>query len=251
MTLAFRHRAVPPSPLARWDARWKLAAVLFAAGGVAALDRLAPAAVALGLGLCLLALARLPRGWVRSRLMLFAMAALPFLLVLPFTLDGDGWTVGPVSVSERGLIAGLAVVCRGLAVGCFALLLVGTAPIHHTLAAAHKLKLPGLLVQITLLAYRYTFLLAAEMRLLRVAMRTRGFRVTASRHGYRSLGHAVGALLVRGTDRADNVAAAMRCRGFDGTFHTLAAFRTTAADVLAFLLLTAATIALVAWDRLS
>ena len=56
--------------------------------------------------------------------------------------------------------------------------------------------------------------------------------------------------LVRGADRADNVAAAMRTRGFDGHFHTLTAFRTTAADVLAFLTLLAATIALVAWDRL-
>lgn len=249
MTLAFRYRPVPPSPVARWDARWKLAAVLVAAGGVAALDRLAPAAVALALGLVLIAVARLPGAWVRGRLVLFALAALPFLLVLPFTLDGAGWDVGPVRVSERGLVAGLAVFCRGLAIGCFALLLIGTAPLHHTLAAAHKLRVPGLLVQLTLLAYRYAFLLADEMKRLRIAMRTRGFRVRASRHGYRALGHATGAVLVRGTDRAERVAHAMRCRGFDGAFHTLAAFRTTPADVGAFLALLAATIALVAWDR--
>jgi cobalt/nickel transport system permease protein len=41
----------------------------------------------------------------------------------------------------------------------------------------------------------------------------------------------------------------MRCRGFGGTFHSLAAFRTTPADVLAFLALLAATITLVVWDR--
>jgi cobalt/nickel transport system permease protein len=249
MTLAFRHRPVPPSPLARWDARWKLAAVIFAVCGTAALDHLAPATVALAIGLLLLAVARLPGSWVRGRLLLFAFAALPFLLVLPFTLNGDGWTVGPVRVSERGIVAGLSVFCRGLAVGCFALLLIGTAPLHHTLAAAHKLKVPGLLVQLTLLAYRYAFLLADEMKRLRIAMRTRGFRVRASRHGYRAIGHATGAVLVRGAESADNVAAAMRCRGFDGTFHTLASFRTTLADVLAFLALLAATIALVAWDR--
>ena len=249
MTLAFRHRPVPPSPLARWDARWKLAAVALAVCGIAALDHLVPAVVALALGLLLLVVARLQGSWVRDRLFLFALAALPFLLVLPFTLDGSGWDVGPVRVSERGVVAGLAVFCRGLAVGCFALLLLGTAPLHHTLAAAHKLKVPGLLVQLTLLAYRYTFLLADEMKRLRIAMRTRGFRVRASRHGYRALGHATGAVLVRGADRAENVAHAMRCRGFDGHFHTLASFRTTAADVLAFLALLAATIALVAWDR--
>jgi cobalt/nickel transport system permease protein len=250
MTLAFRYRPVPPSPLARWDARWKLAAVLPAVCGIAALDHLAPAGAALALGLTLIGLARLPMKWVRNRLGLFALAALPFLLVLPFTLDGPGWDIGPVRVSERGLVAGLAVSCRGLAIGCFALVLVGTAPLHHTLAAANKLKVPGLLVQLTLLAYRYAFLLADEMRRLRVAMRTRGFRVSATRHGYRALGHATGALLVRGADQADNVAHAMRCRGFDGTFHTLATFRTSFADVLGFVALLAATIALVIWDRL-
>ena len=249
MTLAFRHRSVPNSPLARWDARWKLAGAMLAVGGVAALDHLAPAAVALALGLSLLVLSRLPGAWVRSRLFLFALASLPFLLVLPFTLEGDGWDIGPVKISERGLIAGGAVFCRGLAIGCFALLLVGTAPLHHTLAAAHKLKVPGLLVQLTLLAYRYAFLLADEMRRLRVAMRTRGFQLRATRHGYRALGHATGAILVRGAERADHVAAAMRCRGFDGTFHTLARFRTRATDIISFIALALAAAAIVLWDR--
>ncbi len=224
--------------------------MLLAVGGIAALDHLAPAAAALVLGLLLLVVARLPQAWLLSRLSLFALAALPFLLVLPFTLDGDGWNIGPVHVYERGVAAGLAVFCRGLAIGCFALILVGTAPLHHTLAAAHKLKIPGLLVQLTLLAYRYAFLLAEEYRRLRIAMRTRGYRVRATRHGYRALGHATGALLVRGSDRAESVTAAMRTRGFDGTFHTLATFRTAFGDMMGFGLLVAATAALVLWDRL-
>ena len=58
--------------------------------------------------------------------------------------------------------------------------------------------------------------------------------MTATRHGYRTLGHVTGAVLVRGADRAERVGEAMRCRGFDGTFHTTAAFRTTAADIISF-----------------
>ncbi|MDB5306777.1 MAG: cbiQ [Gemmataceae bacterium] len=250
MTLALRHRPIPDSPLARWDARWKLAAVLVAVGGVAALDRALPAAAALGGGVLLLLAAQLSGRWVRHRLAVFALAALPFLLVLPFTLDtaGPGWNIGPVRVSERGLVSGLAVALRCLAIGAFALVLVGTAPMHHTLAAAYKLRVPGLLVLLTLLAYRYAFLLGDELRRLRVALRVRGFRARADRHGYRTLGHVTGAVLVRGADRADRVADAMRCRGFDGRFHTLTAFRTTTADVLGFLALVTATIALLVWD---
>jgi len=252
MTLASAYRDAADSPLSRWDARWKLAALALAAFGVAALDGLAPSVVALAVGLLLVALARLPGKWVRGRLGLFAFAALPFLLVLPFTLalGGPGWDVGPVRVSERGLVVGCAVFCRCLAIGCLALVLVGTAPLHHSLAAAHKLKVPGLLVLLTGLAYRYAFLLADEYKRVRVALRTRGFRVRANRHGYRTLGHVTGAVLVRGAERADRVADAMRCRGFDGTFRTTADFRTTPADIISFVALVVVAAALVVWDRL-
>ena len=126
-----KHPDVPDSPLARWDARWKLAALALAAFGVAALNTLPASAVALALGLALLTLSGLPRRWVRDRLALFAFGALPFLLVLPFTLDlaGPGWYVGPVRVSQRGLIAGAAVFARCLAIGSLALVLIGTAPV--------------------------------------------------------------------------------------------------------------------------
>jgi cobalt/nickel transport system permease protein len=250
MTLALRHHDVPDSPLARWDARWKLAALLVAVAGIATLDRAVPAAVALGGGLLLLVVARLPRRWVRNRLAVFVLASLPFVLILPFTLDGPGWDLGPLHTSERGLLAGVAVALRCVAIGVFALVLVGTAPVHHTLAAAHKLRVPGLFVLLALLAYRYAFVLADELRRLRVALWVRGFRAKANRHGYRTLGHVTGAVLVRGADRAERVADAMRCRGFDGRFHTLTAFRTMIGDVAGFVLLAAATIALVLWDRL-
>src|SRR5262245_18992696 len=251
MTLPHALRDVADSPLARWDARWKLAALLAAAFGFALLNGLFPSLVALAAGFTLIALARLKGRWVRGRIGLFALAALPFLLVLPFTMhsDGAGWMIGPVRVSERGLIVGLAVFARCLAIGCLALILVGAAPLHQTLAAALALRIPGLFVLIAALAYRYTNLLAEEYRRVRVALRTRGFRVAATRHGYCTMGHVTGAVLVRGADRAERVAAAMRCRGFDGTFHTTATFRTTKWDVLAFAGLITATMALILWDR--
>ena len=111
MTPSLRHRSVPDSLIARWDARWKLAAILIAVAGTAALNQPLPVAVACFAGLLLLVLARLPGRWVRDRLALFALSSLPFLLLLPLTLDpaGPGWEIGPVRLSEHGLTAGLAV----------------------------------------------------------------------------------------------------------------------------------------------
>ena len=41
----------------------------------------------------------------------------------------------------------------------------------------------------------------------------------------------------------------MRARGFDGRFHSLAAFRTGAADVAWFVGLVVGAVGLVVWDR--
>lgn len=252
MKPAFHHGDVPDSPLARWDARWKLATLAIAAFGIASLNHLAPSALALALGLFLLLFARLPARWVRGRLALLAFATLPFLIVLPFTLDtdGPGWSIGPLNLSWHGLAAGLGIFCRCVAMGMLALILLGTAPIHHSLAAAHKLKVPGLFVVLVGLSYRYAFLLGDELRRIRIALRTRGFQARANPRGYRTLASATGAILVRGTDRAERVAAAMHCRGFTGRFHTTCAFHTTAADVVSCLLVNAAVIAIVVWDLL-
>jgi cobalt/nickel transport system permease protein len=86
------------------------------------------------------------------------------------------------------------------------------------------------------------------LRRLRVALRVRGFRARADRHGYRTAGHVVGAVLVRGADRADRVGEAMRARGFDGRFHTLTAFRTTVWDVVGFMVMVAVMGLLLTWE---
>lgn len=252
MDFSLRQQSIPDSPLARWDARWKLAALLIAAGAVAALDRLGPAAAALGIGLALLAAARLPWRWCRPRLAVFALATLPFVLVLPFTLDADNRTrtLFSIPISERGVATGLAVACRCLAIGCCALVLQGTAPLHHTIAAAHRLRIPGVLVLLVSLAHRYAYVLGDELRRLRIALWTRGFRTEATRHGYRTLGQVAGAMLVRGADRAEHVAQAMRCRGFDGRFHTLLRFHTNSKDVVLCLVAVLLAAGLVVWDRL-
>lgn len=237
MTLSLRDTTVPDSPLARWDARWKLAAVLLAGVGVALLrsQYLAGVAAVFAVGLCLLG--RVPPLVLLSRLGLLALAVLPVLVVLPLTV-------------ENGFALALAVAGRTLALGSLAVVLVRTAPLNHTLCAAHRLYVPGVLVQIAQLAYRYSLLLFGEARRLRIALRTRGFTPSTNGHTYRTLGSSVGTLLVRGGDRAERVADAMRARGFDGTFHALTAFRTTAADVLGFAAVVGVFAALVLWDRL-
>ena len=251
MTLAFRDPSIAVSPVARWDPRWKLAALLLAAAGAVSLQTPAAAGIAAVGALALTLLSRVPAAVIAGRvgLLLLGVAAFVALVPLARPATDPGWDLGWVRVSEPGLVAAAAIALRVVAVGLLALVLTRTAPLSRTLAAAHALRLPGVLVQVANLAYRYTFLLAAEVRRTRVALRARGFRPATTARTYRTLGHAVGSLLVHSGDRADRVADAMRCRGFDGTYHCPIGFRTTAADAAGFAAVTVVSTALVLADR--
>jgi cobalt/nickel transport system permease protein len=250
MTLRFTPPPCTDSPLGRLDPRWRLAALAPAALAAAVLRTVPAALLALAGALALAGLARLPWRWFLGRLAPVSLFLALFAVPLPFLLDGAGagWHWGPVPVSERGLTVAVVLFAKGLAVVTLALVLLAAGPLDATLKAAHALRVPGLLVHLTLLTWRYVFLLADELRRLRIALRVRGYRNRPAWHSYRTLGHVAGTLLVRGHERAERVGQAMRCRGFDGRFRSLAAFRTTAADVLAFALVVGGAAALCGWD---
>jgi cobalt/nickel transport system permease protein len=252
MTITFEPLPCPDSPLRRLDPRWKLAALLLGTALVAAVRTLAPAGAALLGALALATVARLPWCWYMGRVAAVGVFVALFTLPLPFLLDGPGpeWAVGPVTVSWHGLSVALFVAGKALTVLTLMLVLLASAPLEDTLKAAHALRVPGLLIQLAVLTYRYIFVLAGELATLRVALRVRGYRNRANRHSYRTVGHVAGALLVRGYERAERVGQAMRCRGFTGRFDSLARFHTTAADVAAFALVVGAAAGLLAWDRL-
>jgi cobalt/nickel transport system permease protein len=252
MTITFEPLPCPDSPLRRLDPRWKLAAFLLGTALVAAVRTLAPAGAALLGALVLAAVARLPWRWYLGRIAAVSVFVALLTGPLPFLLDGPGpvWAVGPVAVSWYGLSVALFVAGKALTVLTLMLVLLASAPLEDTLKAAHALRVPGLLVQLAVLTYRYVFVLAGELATLRVALRVRGYRNRANRHSYRTVGHVAGALLVRGYERAERVGQAMRCRGFAGRFHSLTRFRTTAADVATFALIVGCAGALLAWDVL-
>jgi cobalt/nickel transport system permease protein len=251
MSLAVEHLAPRDSLLARRDPRWRLVALWLAILGVTFLSQLGPLAVALGFAVALAIVGRVPGRGFRIRLGLLVIALVPFLVVVPFTVDrGDRlWEWRFLHVTDAGLVAAAVLGMKAVTPVTLALTLLATAPFHVTLAAAGRLGVPRLPVHLTLLTYRYVFLLFDELNRLRIALRVRGFRNAMTGHAYRTVGQVTGTLLVRGTARAEGVAQAMRCRGFDGHFRTAAEFRTRPADVVMFLLIVGIAGGLVAWDK--
>jgi cobalt/nickel transport system permease protein len=241
MSLPVEHLAPPDSLFAKFDPRWKLTALVISAAAITAMRSPATLAAALGVALLLAALARLPGHWFRMRIGALMVALLPFLIILPLTVDrgGPSFVVAGIRLSVDGLVAAVALVCKTLSIVTLMLILFASAPLHVTLRAAQRLRAPDLIVMLTLLSYRYVFLLIDEFNRLRIALRVRGFRNRTNRHSFQTIGQVTGTLLVRGGERAERVTQAMQCRGFDGCFRTMTEFRTRSKDVVLFVVVVA------------
>jgi cobalt/nickel transport system permease protein len=250
MTLALHPLPNPASPLSRRDPRWKLATLVLLALAVAAFHTLTAAALALAGALLLASFARPPARWFLARLATVGGFLITLVILFPFLLHGEGpsWQFGPLAVSAYGARLALLICLKALAIVTVMLVLLVTAPLDATLKAAQALRMPGVVIYVVLLTYRYLFVLADEWARLRIALRVRGYRNRADRHSYRTVGHVAGTLLVRGSERAERVGQAMRCRGFDGQFRSLTNFQTTAADVVLAVLLLGSMAALLSWD---
>jgi cobalt/nickel transport system permease protein len=186
---------------------------------------------ALGLGVVLVALARLNLAAVARRLVAVNFFIFFLWLVLPFSLPGiPVLTIGPLTATREGLALALLVTVKSNAVVCafFALAATMDAPVFGQ--AAGRLGVPPKLTFLFLFTYRYVHVLADEYSRLRVAAKLRGFRPTTGLHTYRTVANLLGMVLVRGYDRSRRVYEAMVLRGFHGAFHTLRRFSAAPRD---------------------
>jgi cobalt/nickel transport system permease protein len=235
----------------RLDPRWKLAAAMVAVCCTLTLRTVWLSLLALFASLALALVARVPARWFGERLGVAFVAVGLFALPLPFLIDdaASNLFIGPLRFSLHGAAVAALLATRALTVVSITLVLAATTPVDALLKAARSLGIPGLLIQICLMTYRYLFVLAEELQRLRMAVRVRGFRNRPSRHAYATIGQVAGTLLVRGHERAERVHQAMVCRGFDGRFRSLTAFRTRLTDVVVFLVIAGCAAGLAVADR--
>jgi cobalt/nickel transport system permease protein len=118
-------------------------------------------------------------------------------------------------VTSGGLKQGVELALRILAGMSLLLGFALTTPLPELMRATRFFRCPELLVELTLIMYRYIFLLLDEALRIRTAQRSR-LGYSRFRNGIRSSGILGGMLLLRSFDRADRSFAAMRCRGYHG-----------------------------------
>ncbi|MDY6917924.1 MAG: cobalt ECF transporter T component CbiQ [Chloroflexota bacterium] len=224
------------SPLHRWDARYKLVglmALIFAFAFVRDLRMLPAMLLATAVAY---SLSRLPPSFLFTRLRYPSLFVVVVVLLLPF-LSGQTTLVslGPIDVRQEGLIAAILIATRFLCILTVGLVLFGTASFLRTVEAMHALRVPDILTDMALLAYRYMFEIGDYLHRMEAAMRLRGFRERlVSIDGLRTLAWLGGSILVRSYERSEWVYKAMILRGYGEGEHGRGEFQANRGDVIAF-----------------
>jgi len=174
------------------------------------------------------------------------------LILLPLTMEGRALvSLGPLSLSDTGLMRALAIVLKVNAAVIATMALLATLEPVRLGRGLASLGVPARLVHLLLFLVRYQSLFREEAARLMEAMRARGFAPRLDLRTWRAYGNFTGMLLVRSMERAERVEESMRCRGFSGKFPLRATRPLESSDFAFLAVLTIALAALVLLDRLA
>jgi cobalt/nickel transport system permease protein len=138
-----------------------------------------------------------------------------FALLMPFISTGARTELFGLSVSAEGLLAAWALLAKGTLGVIASLTLAATTEPRDLLAGLEKLRFPNELVQIMGFMIRYLDVITDEMRRMRVARESRGFRGRSIRQ-WPIIARSAGALFIRSYERGERVHLAMVSRGYTG-----------------------------------
>ena len=211
--------------LHRIDPRLRIIAAIFFSCAIAVFHTFIALMAACMAALTLLLLSGLDLREIGRRLAVVLGFLLLLWCLMPLTYEGDVvGKLGPFRIYRPGILLSAQISLKSLAIIAVFTALVATIPVNTLGQSLARLRFPAKLVYLLLMCYRYIFVIEQEYRRLVAAMKIRGFRPRTNLHTYRSYAYLVGMLFVRAAARADRVYQAMRCRGFNGRFHSLATF---------------------------
>ncbi len=218
------------SPIHRLPAHVKIVALVLFVFAVVATPREVfwPYAVHLAALVGVALVSRVPLPYLGRR-MIVEVPFVVFALLMPFVATGPRVMVGPLEVSQSGLLAAWALLAKGTLGVIASLILAATTDARDIVAGFERLRLPQPLVQIMSFMLRYTEVVAGELARMRIARDSRGFRARSIRQ-WPVLGHTAGALFIRSYERGERVHLAMLSRGYTGALPTLRPATATSAQ---------------------
>ena len=204
------------SPIHRWQQKYKLIGLISLIFAFSFVQKITLLPAIIGITTVVFCLSNLPLSFLFSRLRYPGWFILAVVIFLPF-VAGDtvifqwGW----LSLKQEGCWTSILISVRFFCILTISLVLFGTAPFLTSIKAMRSLGLPQVIVDMTLLAYRYLEELGNMLTTMQRAIRLRGFQYQQfSRRNLKILAQLTGSLLVRSYERSTKVYQAMILRGY-------------------------------------
>ena len=204
------------SPIHRWQQTYKLVGLISLIFAFSCVQKITLLPAIIIITTVIFCLSNLPLSFLLSRLRYPGWFILAVVIFLPF-VAGDtvifqwGW----LSLKQEGLWTSVLISVRFFCILTISLVLFGTAPFLTSIKAMRSLGVPQVIVDMTLLAYRYLEELGNMLTTMQRAIRLRGFQYQQfSRRNLKILAQLTGSLLVRSYERSTKVYQAMILRGY-------------------------------------
>ena len=216
MKLILDRYAYLDSPLHRWQQSYKLVGLLSLIFAFAFIQNIWLLPIAIVITCILFSLSQIPVSFLIKRLRYPSWFILAVVILLPFISGSTpvlqlGW----LTIKEEGFWQAVLISVRFFCILTLSIVLFGTAPFLSSIKAMRSLGIPRVIVDMTLLSYRYLEELGEMLTTMQQAMRLRGFKTKAlNRRALSVFAQLTGSILVRSYDRSLRIYQAMILRGY-------------------------------------
>jgi cobalt/nickel transport system permease protein len=246
--------AARPGLLQRLDARVKLVAIVLLAVTASLVHSIWMLLLLVVVGLALAAASRVSMASFARKVWLSA-GLLALLIALPST---TAWitpgnvvvSIGPISLTQPGLMGAATLVLRVVAAAGFSLLVVWTMRWTELLHALTALRLPGVIVATLAMAQKQILTLLRTVEQIHLARESRLLCTGTTRDNRAWVTERMAFVVRKSLKTADDVYDAMLARGYSGPIRTLVRLRATRKDWVWLGLCVAACTAVVFADRM-
>lgn len=216
MKLVLDRYAYLDSPLHRWQQGYKLVGLLSLIFAFAFVQNILLLPIMVVITCTLFVVSRIPLSFLIKRLRYPSWFILAVVILLPF-ISGTNpiFQVGYLTIKSEGCRQALLISVRFFCILTVSLILFGTAPFLTSIKAMRSLGLPRVIVDMTLLSYRYLEELGESLTTMQRAMKLRGFQPKGiNRRNLEVFAQLTGSILIRSYERSLRIYQAMILRGY-------------------------------------
>lgn len=202
------------STFCQWDPRAKIIAFSLLLFSFAMVKSLVLLIAMLLICSIIFAFSGLPVKCLFQRWKIPAVLVLLMGLILLFFSEGHPLLyLGPLEITQEGLVAMLLMLSRLMCMLTLIAVLLATTPLLLLITALRDLGLPGILADMILFTLRYLYTLNDQLEQMKRALTVRGFSAQGL-SSYKQYALLIGGILVRSFEQSERVYRAMAVRGY-------------------------------------